>query len=58
MLEKLKRMLKSSRMWAVVIGALVFYAKTKGYIGEPEVVLIETTLGGFIAVKTSQNFQK
>lgn len=44
--------LKSNRFWALVIGAIVFYLKTKGFIGDPEMILIETILGGHITLKT------
>lgn len=44
--------LKSNRFWALVIGAFVIYLKTKGYIGEAEMILIETILGGHIAIRT------
>ena len=45
--------LKSNRFWALIIGALVYYGKMKGFIGDAEMVLLETILGGFIAVKTT-----
>lgn len=44
--------LKSTRFWALVIGAVVFYLKAEGFIGESEVTLIETILGGFITIRT------
>lgn len=44
--------LKSNRFWALVIGAIVFYLKTKGLIGEAEMVLVETILAGHITLKT------
>lgn len=40
------------RFIALVIGALSIYAKAKGLIGEPEMVLISTIMGGFIGVRT------
>lgn len=44
--------LKSTRFWSLVIGAVSIYLKTKGYIGEPEMVLISTITAGFITVRT------
>lgn len=44
--------LKSNRFWALFTGAVVFYLKTKGYIGEAEMMMIETVLAGFIAVRS------
>jgi hypothetical protein len=42
----------STRFWSLVIGAVSIYLKTKGYIGEPEMLLIATITGGFIGIKT------
>lgn len=44
--------LKASRFWALVIGAASIYLKAKGLIGEPEMYLIATITGGFVAVRT------
>ncbi len=44
--------LTSSRFWALVIGAVSMYLKAKGFIGEPEMLLIATISSGFIVVKT------
>lgn len=44
--------LYSSRFWAIIIGAVSIYLKTKGYIGEPEMLLIATITAGFTAVRT------
>ena len=44
--------LTSTRFWALVVAALVLYARTKGVIADAEVILIETILGGFIGVRT------
>lgn len=49
--EKLEFLL-APRFWALVIGAVSIYLKTKGIIGEPEMVLIATLTAGFITVKT------
>jgi hypothetical protein len=50
--------LKATRFWALIIGALVYYGKTKGFIGEAEMVLVETILGGFVAVRTTDRFSE
>lgn len=42
----------STRFWSLVIGAVIFYLKSKGFIGEAEMVLVETILVGFIGIKT------
>jgi hypothetical protein len=44
--------LKSLRFWSLVVGAVVLYLKAKGWIGVEETALIETILGGFIAIRT------
>jgi hypothetical protein len=44
--------LYATRFWALVIGAISIYLKTKGIIGDSEMVLIATITGGFITVKT------
>ena len=44
--------LKSNRFWALTLGSVIFYLKTKGWLGDPEVILIETILGGFITIRT------
>ena len=51
MKSKLK-FLQSTRFWSLVIGAIVVYLKTKGYIGEAEMLLINTILGGHIVINT------
>ncbi len=48
--------LTSNRFWAVIIGALTLYLHTKGWIGQPEIVLIETVLGGFVTIRTVDRF--
>ncbi len=53
--EKLQ-FLTSSRFWAIVIGALSIYAQSKGWIGEPEMILIATIMGGFTAIRTVDRF--
>lgn len=44
--------LRSNRFWALAIGAVSIYAKSKGWIGEPEMLLIATITGGFTVVRT------
>ena len=44
--------LLSTRFWALCIGTISFYLKTKGIIGDAEVMLISTIMGGFITIKT------
>lgn len=44
--------LKSTRFWALVVGAVTIYAQTKGWIGEAEMMLIDTIMGGHILVRT------
>lgn len=48
--------LKSTRFWALVVGSVVLYLQTKGLLGQPEMVLIETILGGFIGIRTVDRF--
>lgn len=48
--------LQSTRFWAMIIGAISIYLKTKGYIGEPEMQLVSTIMAGFIAVRTIDRF--
>lgn len=44
--------LKSPRFWALVIGAVSLYAQQKGYIGDPEMLLIATITAGFTTIRT------
>lgn len=44
--------LKSTRFYAILIGALAIYLQSKGYIGDPEMVLIATITAAFTVVKT------
>jgi hypothetical protein len=50
--------LTSNRFIALVVGAVVIYLKTKGFIGESEMILIETILAGFIGIKTVDRFSE
>lgn len=36
----------------MIIGAVSIYLKSKGFIGEPEMLLIATIMGGFITIRT------
>ena len=44
--------LTATRFIALLIGAVSFYLQTKGFIGDAEIVLIETIVGGFITIRT------
>ena len=44
--------LLSSRFWALIIGALSIYLQQKGFIGEPEMLLIATITAGFATIRT------
>ena len=44
--------LTSNRFWAIVIGAVAIYLQSKGWIGDPEMVLIATIMAGHVTVKT------
>jgi len=48
--------LTSTRFWAMVIGALSIYLQSKGFIGEPEMMLIATITAGFTIVKTADKY--
>ena len=54
-MEKLD-FLKSTRFWALVIGAVTLYLQSKGIIGESELTLIGTIVAGFIGVRTVDRF--
>jgi len=54
-MEKLE-FLKSTRFWALVIGAVTLYLQGKGIIGESELTLIGTIVAGFIGVRTVDRF--
>ena len=54
-MEKLD-FLKSTRFWALVIGAVTLYLQSKGFIGESELTLIGTIVAGFIGVRTVDRF--
>lgn len=44
--------LTSPRFWALVIGAVMFYLSSKGWVGEQEMILANTIIAGFITIKT------
>ncbi len=44
--------LYATRFWALVIGAVSIYCERKGWIGEPEMILIATIMAGFVTVRT------
>jgi len=44
--------LSSNRFWVMLVGAVIYYLQTKGFIGQAEMILIETIAGGFIAIKS------
>lgn len=48
--------LSSTRFWALVVGAVSFYLKTRGILGESEMLLITTIMGGFITLNTVDKF--
>lgn len=40
----------------MIIGAFSIYAQSKGWIGDPEMLLIATITAGFIGVQTLDRF--
>jgi hypothetical protein len=50
--------LYSTRFWSLVIGAASVYLQAKGFIGEPEMLLIATITSGFIIVKTADRMSE
>lgn len=44
--------LSSTRFWAIVIASVSVYAQTKGWIGDPEMVLIASISTAFTLVRT------
>ena len=48
--------LQSSRFWALVIAAVSIYAQTKGWIGDPEMMLVSTIMGGFTVIRTVDRY--
>jgi len=50
--------LKSNRFWVMIVGAVILYLETKGWIGEAERTLLVTMAGGFIGIKTVDRFSE
>lgn len=48
--------LKSTRFWAITIAAVSIYLQAKGWIGDAEMTLISTVMGGFTVVRTVDRF--
>ena len=48
----------ATRFWAMLIGAVSIYLKSKGYLGEAEMLLISTITGGFILVRTADRISE
>lgn len=44
--------LRATRFWAMVLAALSVYGQAKGWIGQPEMLLIATITAGFTVVRT------
>lgn len=44
--------LKSNRFWAMILGAVILYLSSKGFLGKEELILIETIIAGFVGVRT------
>ena len=44
--------LYATRFWAMVIAAASVYAQAKGWIAQPEMLLIATITSGFVIVRT------
>jgi len=47
---------RAPRFWVMLAGALSVYLEMKGWIGEPETVLIATVSAIFITVQTVDRF--
>lgn len=45
--------LKSTRFWAMVVGAVSIYLKSKGIFGEAEMMLVATITAGFTIIRTA-----
>ncbi len=50
-MEKLA-FLKSIRFWSMIGSAVIYYLFSKGFIGQEEMVLVETILVGFVSVRS------
>lgn len=58
MTESKLAFLSSTRFWAIVLGAVSIYAQSKGWIGDPEMMLIATVTGAFTLVRTADRFSE
>lgn len=47
------KFITSNRFWSICIGAIAVYLKTKGLIGEPEMLLVATITSGFVLIRTT-----
>lgn len=50
--------IKSTRFWAVVIGAVAVYFHQEGIITEPLMQLILTICGGHVTIRTVDKFNE
>lgn len=57
MLQSIKYVLSSTRFWAILGIAVIGYLKAEGMIEESAASSLMIILGGYAAIKTSQNFQ-
>jgi hypothetical protein len=57
MLDKIKFVLSSSRFWAIIGIAIVGYVKGLGFIDAAVADALVVLFGGYVAVRTSQDFQ-
>lgn len=48
--------LKAPRFWVMIVGTVAVYLKAKGYIGEPEMMLVASTSALFVTVRTVDRF--
>jgi hypothetical protein len=55
MIEKLS-FLTSARFWQITIAAIAVYLETIGFIGQPEMILIASIMGGAAAIGTIDRF--
>jgi len=57
-LPKKLSFLKSSRFWAMVLGAVMLYLQQEGIVDQNLANLIATITGGFVGVKTVDKFHQ
>jgi len=58
MIERLKRYVKSTRFWAVLIIAVVGFLVSEGEMSQNVADLIYTILGGYVSLATIDKFRK